>query len=59
MNQMCVETISNSHGFVCQEIATTGGVVVTGIVSGPGVLDDQVNNIQEVIICKIIIIMIN
>ena len=55
MNQMCVETISNSHGFVCQEIATTGGVVVTGIVSGPGVLDDQVNNIQEVIICKIII----
>ena len=47
-DQMCVETISNTRGYVCQEISTIGAVVVTGIVSEPGNLDDHVNNIQEV-----------
>lgn len=47
-DQMCVETISNTQGFVCEDVGTTGAVVVTGMVSGPGHLDDQVNNIQEV-----------
>ena len=47
-NQTCVETISNTQGFVCVDATPTGAVVVTGITSGPGHLDDQVNNIQEV-----------
>ena len=48
-NQTCVETISNSQGFVCQDMSmTTDAVVVTGITLGPGNLDDQVNSIQEV-----------
>ena len=51
-NQTCVETISNTQGYVCQDVTTNGAVVVTGIVSGPGNLDDQVNNIQEVCTCQ-------
>ena len=47
-NQTCVETISNTQGFVCADATSTGAVVVMGITSGPGHLDDQVNNIQEV-----------
>lgn len=47
--QTCVATVANVQGYVCEEVSGMGVVVTTGGQgTSPGMLDDQVNSLQEI-----------
>ena len=43
----CVETVTNTDGYVCENVSTSGSLVVTNPSTPPSTLDDLINTMQE------------